>query len=388
MPDAKELHPAAQAKVDAATVATAIAGARKTAAEAASAEASAATASLKAGLGEAAAAPFSGAVEVSEGGGLAELNLLAQRKLVELADVIVKKVIAVTSSGVTILVTSAAKLPDFGHDGALLDRQALCEELSAGAIAVSQAAMGDTGTTTAAPFAAIGLVLAGSNALLGYLRSDFRIAGVALTPTDRALVALVAGKLAANNRSVLVDGFFPAIADAERKVVRDAVGALSITAAEIRLRLAGHAATLQAIDASAAKVAAGAAPDYDGDAVNDQPRHEQALAACQAAIQAFDAFAAALYDDADGTPFLERALVERGLRKRLQAGAVLSVKVEGAWGGCLVRKDIRAGFQARVPMQVRSAVTVSWGVCEAISAKLLGAGTESASSELLDIQAV
>lgn len=116
--------------------------------------------------------------------------------------------------------------------------------------------------------------------------------------------------------------------------------------------------------------------------------HEQARAACNASVALYDALFVSLSTDAGGMPFLDRALRERVLSKRLDGAAVVSLKVGGSWATHIVRKSLFSGLFGRLPVQVSATVGVSWAAYEFVTGEFLGGGVETARSELVDLATI
>ncbi|QOT74450.1 hypothetical protein H5V43_21425 (plasmid) [Sphingobium fuliginis] len=359
MADEHKLSPALQAQADAASVSADVAAARRAVAEADSAELDAATKALKARIGEATAGPYKGAVDIGTDAGVAEINHLARKSLDTLAGKLSAQIrTAIGSTPVTVLLTSAESLALFQHADALNARCSLVENAVSGALKVSNEALqraapsaGNRRAGLAAPIAAAALILGGVDALLGFARTDYKVGGRALAPSDRSLLLAVASTLRGNGLKVLVDGFSPPAADTERTALAARLAKLAADAATLRARSAYHTGAVARIDEGleAAKQASAGdkgeqdtpPDDLDADPLGDRAAHEAALGAANGAVALFDTLAAAIQADAGGVPLLERAAAEETLRKALGAtGRIVTVKLDGAWGTHVSKQNI------------------------------------------------
>lgn len=232
MPEQSPLPPDLQRRSQAATVETGEANARKAVAEASEAERAAATGRLKALVGDPAAGPFSGDVQLTDGAALAEANDVARKQLEDAANKIMAAVAKAIAGRTVAYLTAADGPPDLSHNSALTERTTLAHAALDGARKLSDAALGRDGEANArsmiaAPLAAVGVMLSGATALLGYLKTDFKVGGVTLTVGDRDLLVLVGRHLRQAGATVLVDGFLPTPSQAAVKEARSDILRLS-----------------------------------------------------------------------------------------------------------------------------------------------------------------
>jgi hypothetical protein len=273
MADDPKLSPAAQSQIEAATVAEKLANARKAVADASTAESAASVSGLKAAIGEPAAGPFSGSVEAGDGAASAEINLLARRQLQALASSLATAIARQVAAGAAIWLTAGDGPPDFSHDAAVEDRLALVEGAADSARTTSDKTMGHKAVGHAgaaktvagdlhprlfglvgplavaglalgggAPLAAAGLVLGGVTSLLGYLKTDYKLGGAALTLGDRVLMIPLAQALQSGGRRVWLAASPPAPSPEDRAALRRRLSALSDEVALLRERIAAGTA--------------------------------------------------------------------------------------------------------------------------------------------------
>jgi hypothetical protein len=402
-----------QAQFDAATVMQSRAAARKAEADASAAETTAATARLKAAFGDAPAAPYSGAVKMEDGAGLAEINALARSSLAKLADRIVADLAEHLETASSVFVSANDTFPVFANHHALELRLKLIETIARAAEAARLPRRGApeapprgaalveaemlapeiagltaaslAGSVAASPIAAAGLALSGAGALLSYFKSDFSIGGSAISVADRALILCVAQRLR-NYRAatVVIDGFLPLASASRLEAFYDRFDKLAKSVAALREQAAErHAPPAESGAASAAKPSADAAKekhaprgaDEGGSKPVDSPARDGVLSARESAISLFDALTADVCADAGGMPLFERATREATLLDLLGNSAMfLSLKMDGAWGTHFSRTNLFTGFFNYVPVKISATTAASWAAVRMATGILLKSG--------------
>lgn len=394
MSDDPQLTPDQQRQVDAAKVAETVATARKAVAEAADAEHAAAATAMKARIGEVAPGPFAGSVETGDGAALAEMNYCARAQLEAVAQALVDPILAAVGARAVVYLTAKDGPPDLGHDAVLTDRLALVTTSASAAQNASDAVLAPhrppphgvegrfVGLAIGASVTGVGLALSAANSLLGYLRTDFKLGGAAVAVGPRPLLFPVAKRLKAGGKAIVLDSAVPQPRAADRAALQTEWQGLATTIAGLRERITRHTAKLAALDAPPKKP--DPAHDHPADPAERAPV-EHALAACRTAVDLFDALATALYADAGGVPFIERALQEGALRRVLGASAaIVSLAIDGAWGTHVVEKGLFAGLWGRLPLRVGATVAVSWAATDLATGEYLGSDIETVTSGLVE----
>jgi hypothetical protein len=341
---------------------------------------------LEAAIGKPKDGPFHAGVEVGANAGLSEMNLLARRLLDTAAEAIAGKVSAVRGSRTCLYLTAADSPPDAGHHIMLEQRLELVEAAQAGAAAASDAAgggphVGAKAFAAVAPAAAIGLVLSASNALLGYLRTEYKINGATLAIPDRPLLLLLAARLQGDGITLFTEASPVLPDDASRKALAERLRKLALANADLQRRIAAHKERLARL---AAPPPEGGAQDAAADA-GEKARNEQALAACTAAVALNDGLIAMLYADSAGIPFIERALREQRLRALMKDGLVVSVKLDGAWGSSLGWSNFLSNIGSKPPVRVGATLGASWAVYDPADGRLLGSGIATEKTLLFNL---
>ncbi len=386
------------------------ADARKAEAEASSAETAAATAKLKAAFGEAPAAPYSGAVKMEDGAGLAEINALARSSLERLADKIAEDLKTHMKPDAPVLVSANEAFPLFANSHVLDLRLTLVETVADAAVEASrptergeprkilphEAAKIESfgialdagltaalaGSAAASPFAAVGFALAGAGALLSYFKSDFSVGGSTMSIAGRALILAVAKRLKANgSATVLIDGFPPPASASGLRKFHQRFAALAKRIAELRKQTAKpHGSPAEAVDTVAAQPSVrpakkkGAPQEADKGEAKPVDSHAQdgPLSAGESAIGLFDALAADICADAGGMPLFERAVREATLHETLGASAIfLSLKMDGSWGTHTAKTNLLTGLCKDVPVKIGATTAASWAAFDMTTGTLL-----------------
>ena len=198
--------------------------------------------------------------------------------------------------------------------------------------------------TMASP-AAIGLALSAVNNILGYFRTDYAVAGVALKSEDSMLVHALAEKIAARGYNVQLPAIYNP--DVHSTASSDFVEKL-VALAEKQQRARSLFEFHQA-EAAKDKVSA-----------EQKEMHIKTAAVLDAAVALFDAFFSKLTTAVDGETPLSDVLLEASLVKILKQNAcLLIVEIQKIGGAHYTKKNIGTLF-GRMPFYHMGGVVVSF----------------------------
>ena len=331
--------------------------AEKAAHDAKKAAAEAKLAALKAQIGEVPDSGYSGDVTVGEKAGETEAALLSAKAVVDAAQKIACEIPKESSCGGNgknskpkILLYSAAQTPNFqayvmfntqlGVVNAVLDR----------AVTESDAVLRkDTQSgrqkMRGLSFAAPGLALSALNKILGYFRTDYAVAGVALTFHDSMLVHALAGKVAECGYDVQLPAVYnPAVHLASTSAIVQKIDSLAVKQQFLKLQSEHHHT-----EAKKENV-----PD------KYKTKHLDAAQVLDAAVALCDAFFSKLTTPVNGKTPLSNVVLQTALVEILkQGGCLLIVKIQQAGGGHYTKKNLWT-FLGRLPFFHMGGAVVSY----------------------------
>ena len=298
-------------------------------------------AALRAQIGEVPDSGYSGDVTVGAKAGETEAALLAAKAVDEAAEKIAKEILGKANCQATqqkILLYAAAQMPDFQAYVTFNTQLSMVET-------VLEKALTERVERAEISPAAIGLALSAANKILGYFRTDYAAAGVAMTSQDDSmLVHALAGKVAKSGCEVQLPAIYnPAVHSAPTLSIIDQL----VSLAEKRQRLQSESERHRA----EAKTAVG-----------NKKMHLAAASTLDAAAALYDAFFSKLTPPAgDGKIPLSDVLLETALIEILKKpdGWLLIVKIQKAGGAHYTKKNIGTLFGG-MPFYHMGGVVVSF----------------------------
>jgi hypothetical protein len=354
--------------------------AQKDLADAEKAAADARTAAFKANLGGVPESGIAGDVTLGDKAGTLEMTLLAHQALDTAAGQIARAVNSVLVKtdaggqpvalpGARVFAFAAAQVPGFQTVSAFRVQRAAVTEALRRAIEAASVALGEAeaSTESLAP-AMVGVALDSVTKLLGFFRTDYKVAGAELTLDDVALLQAVAGKLQV---PVFVPSIFnPAAVEGAGNLIKAELAELSAqldpsrvladkleTLIAQRQKTAADAATKASLRASLEREIAGLRTLTDR---------------FKAASTAYDTLVGKLMAPDDATATMLRDLaVWNGLKQA--GGKLLVLKVQRAGGSSYTEKNLW-NFFGRMPFYVAGGVVVSYTLLNGTDGQVEAAG--------------
>ena len=176
---------------------------------------------------------------------------------------------------------------------------------------------------------AIGLVLGGINKIIGYFRTDYAAAGVALTFQDSMLLHALAGKVAKCYDVQLPAVYNPAVHSDSSSAIWGKIDSLVEKRQHVKRRAEQHRAK--------------AKKENGKDA--DKEKHRKVAAVLEAAADLYNTFFSNLTTPVDGNVPLSDVQLQTALVEILkQGGRVLIVKIQQAGGAHYTKRNIGTLF--------------------------------------------
>ncbi len=362
-------------EVAAAAAAKATADAEKAAAEAAKARADAQATILKDAVAAVPEGPYTGAVQLKEGAGKMECGLLAASALAGAAEKLATTVHAISPSS-PVAVFPAASPPTF-DELVLFNVQKevvmkrLGDALGAADNLLAPERLGVAGEEIAAAVGVAGGAIDAVTKLLGFLRTDFSVAGVTVSMPERQLLFAVAGAIHGMRMAVTLPSVYRGGAPAPTGSGGGSGGSGGSAREGVIHDLLALADRRAEALAKARQLAGGSLPAEQRTPVAKQLRDAAALA---------DALMAACGGSARTAkePFVTRVLREEVVRRTLGEGSlVLLVELDMTGGASYARKNFFSGLFGgkRIPLKFMGGVVVSYALLDGAQGRVLSAGT-------------
>ena len=292
-------------------------------------------AALRAQIGEVPDSGYSGDVTVGAKASETEVALLAAKAVDEAAKNIAKKILCKANCKTTkqkkILLYTAAQTPDFQAYVAFETQLSVVGTVLDTALKKSEAVPKEKGVVGQRDYvAAAGLALSAANKILGYFRSGYAVAGVAMTfQDDSMLVHALAGKVAELGYDVQVPAVYnPAVHSASTSALVDKIIALTKKQHPARLNSKDHADAAESSDVP-----------------KEKKKHLEAARNLDVAVTLYDVFFSELTTATEGKIPLTNVILETALVETLkQDGQLLIVKIQKAGGAHYTKKNIGTLF--------------------------------------------
>lgn len=337
-------------------------------------------AKIAAEIGEVKAATYSGAVDLKEKSGTVEAMLLATKAVNGGAAKLVQAIDTTITSGKNVIVLPGRSFQSFQRLTIFEFRRQLVARALLGVLEPAKpAATPDPNLPPAAGAAAgAAVVSAGLDALsklLSYLKTDYTIGGVDTTIDEAVAIYAVAGALADKNKAAFVPTtFMPSAQAAAVEALSQQMGELVALRARVealRSKTSTEAATRET-------VVAGETEADKKKRVEEAAELRRKEAACQAALAAYDSFAASLTTPDTPGGAIPLLALANDFALRHQVGQnnsqVLLVRLEATGGGYMLKKNLWTGLGA-VPLYHMGGAALSYLLLDGATGQVLKGGS-------------